>query len=113
MKTLKIAVIATIITSIIMLSCAVGFSANAEEYGEFYPRLSIVIETHENTVICQDKEGNLWAFFSDENEWTIGDICNLLMWNNSEDITNHEVIEVYWEGHTENIDLFLLINKWA
>jgi hypothetical protein len=40
MKTLKICAIATMITAIIMLSCAVALSANAEEFREVYPRLS-------------------------------------------------------------------------
>lgn len=113
MKTLKICVIATMITALIMLSCAVAFSANAEEFGEFYPRLSVVVERHADTVICRDKDGHEWTFYCDESdEWEKGDLCNLLMWNNSTDITEHEIIDVYWAGYTENIDRYIHMNGW-
>lgn len=113
MKTLKICAIATMVTAIIMLSCAVAMSANAEDFGEFYPRLTVVVERHTDVVICQDREGHLWSFFCDESDgWTTGDLCNLLMWNNSTDVTEHEVIDVYWEGYTESIDSFCRVTEW-
>ena len=91
MKILKGIAIAVIIASLIMVSCAVVL-AQAEDYPEFYPKLTIVVSVHADTVICQDKEGNLWAFFSEEKNWAIGDICNLMMWNNSENEIDHEII---------------------
>lgn len=100
MKNLKIALIATFITALLIVSCACAVPACAEgknpNFGEFYPRLSIVVEVHEDVVICEDREGNLWAFYGDE--WKVGDLCNLLMWNLDEDIEKHEVIEAYYEG---------------
>lgn len=113
MKTTKIIIIATIITIMLICSVAYAMPAHAEDYGEFYPRLTVVVEVEGNTVICRDREGNLWEFFSDEHDWTCGDICNLLMWNVSDDATEHEIVEVYWEGYTENIDMFFLFNNWA
>ena len=116
MKALKICAIATMVTAIIMLSCAFALSAGAEEYGEFYPRLTVVVSIdnvpNESRIYCQDKNGNIWSFYSDDTTWVKGDIVNLLMWNNSDDITEHEIIEVYLEGHTENIELFFEINGW-
>ena len=102
MKETKICIIALLITCLIIVSCAYAMPAQAEScnpnFGEFYPRLSVVVERQGDKVICQDQEGNLWSFFCDESdEWNTGDLCNLLMWNSSEDVTEHEVIEVYRE----------------
>ena len=102
MKLFKICIIATMITVIIILTCAVAISAEAAScnpnFGEFYPRLSVVVSRDDDMVICEDQDGNLWAFFCDTDEWKIGDLCNLLLWNISEDVTNHEVIEAYHEA---------------
>lgn len=118
MKTLKICAIAAIITSVIILSCAVAMSAQAES-GEFYPRLTIVmgkvaIDNGLWVVSCHDKNGNIWEFFDDVDEWNRGDICNLLMWNMGEQEEEEDdvIIEVYWEGYTENVDEFFQANGW-
>lgn len=117
MKEVKIIIIAVVVTIAIIFSCAYAMPANAEgknpNFGEFYPRLSIVIQRHPDAVICQDKEGNLWAFLCDESDgWQVGDLCNLMMWNTDENIENHEVIEVYWEGYVEHISEFFSLDGW-
>ena len=96
---MKAFVISAIVICIVMISCACAMPAYAEEQGEFYPRLSVVIDTDPeiDVVYCVDKNGNQWSFFGID-MWKIGDLCNLLMWNNSEDIRNHEIIEIYFEG---------------
>lgn len=116
MKELKVSIIAMIIACAIIISCACACPANAEEYGEFYPRLTVVFQI-ENTndfriVYCTDKSQNTWVFFDHEFQYESGDIANLLMWNNNPDITKHEIIEVYWEGYTENLDLFFEMDGW-
>jgi hypothetical protein len=116
MKQTKVIIAATIVTIIIMLSCAYAMPAVAEvgDRGEFYPRLTVVVEKEHivNTglwvIYCQDKNGNLWAFYDDEGEWDVGDIANLLMWSVSEHEEEDEIIEVYWEGYTDCIDNFFL-----
>ena len=120
MKQTKIIIIATIVTIIIMLSCAYAMPAVAEvgDRGEFYPRLTVVVETEQIAdsgwwiVYCQDKDGNVWAFYDDEGTWDIGDIANLLMWNLSEHEEEDEIIEVYWEGYTENPSGFFSLEGW-
>lgn len=89
---------------VVLMSCIP--TVYAEDLPEFYPRLTVVVEVTADAVICEDKEGNLWAFFADpEDGWGIGDLCILLMWNQSEDIRQHEIVEVYWEGYVESPDL--------
>lgn len=117
MKTTKIAIIATIITTIIICSCAYAIPVKAESRPEFYPKLSIVIDTHKVAgalwvIDCLDKEGNKWSFYDDEGTWTKGDIANLLMWALNEHEEEDEVVEVYWEGYTKNVTEWLQNNGW-
>ena len=120
MKQTKVIIIATIVTIIIMISCACAIPATAEtnNRGEFYPRLTIVVEKEHLVdtdlwlIYCQDKDGNVWAFYDDEGEWAIGDIANLLMWNVGEREEENEIIEAYWEGHTENPIGFFSLEGW-
>lgn len=89
------------------------FPAEAEQdYGEMYPKLTVVIDSTnvDNLwlIYCRDKEGNVWTFWDDEDTWAYGDIANLLMW----DLEEEEIIEVYWEGYTENVELFFQTMGW-
>ena len=118
MKEAKTAIIATIITIMILISCACAMPAYAEqERGEFYPRLTVIvastrIDTRLWVIDCRDKDGNVWSFFDDEGTWEKGDIANLLMWNMGEQEEDDEIIEVYWEGYTENVTEWLQMEGW-
>ena len=99
------------ILAIIAVLC-ITISAYAE--GEMYSHLTIVVDkeqTDENMwlIYCEDKSGDIWAFYADEDEWEPGDICNLLIKCTEED---EEIIEVYWEGYIENLDLFFFLTEW-
>jgi len=82
------------------------------DHGEMYPKLTVVIESTKIDdlwlVSCRDKEGDIWTFWDDEGTWAYGDIANLLMWDREED----EIIEVYWEGYTESVQLFFRTMGW-
>lgn len=107
MKTLKIALIATILTVALIALCGVATAtAETADRGEFYPLLTIVtawenVDEETALITCMDREGNLWSFYADLNEWKIGDLANLLMWNLGENLEDHEVIETYYEGHAD------------
>ena len=100
MKTTKVAIIATIITVIIMISCAYAMSAYAEDLAPVYGRFAIIIELDpaEDAVICMDTQGNLWSFFEIDT-WEVGDLCTITFWNNSANIADHEILDVMFEGH--------------
>ena len=116
MKQTKVVIIATIVTIVIMFSCSYIIPATAEvgDRGEFYPRLTVVVEKEQVAdtglwvIYCQDKDGDVWTFYDDEGEWDVGDIANLLMWNMGEHEEEDEIIEVYWEGYTE----FFSVEGW-
>ena len=119
MKEAKISIVATIITIIMLLATAFAMPAGAEEAdrGEFYPKLAVVVDSSKLDsklwiVTCLDREGHEWTFYDDEGDWEIGDIANLTMWNMGENEEDDELIEVYWEGYTENIELFFQIMGW-
>ena len=106
MKTLKIATIATIITSVIMLSCAVAFPANAEELpNDFYEVRALITGwtrvglTDTRIIECLDEEGNVWAFYDDEEYYTTWDVISLLMWKCTESKEDDEVIDAVYLNH--------------
>lgn len=107
-----------ICAAILALFAAFPVYAGAEvgDRGEFYPRLTVVVEKEQLgqtwLITCQDKDGELWAFYNDEGEWDVGDIANLLMWNMHEREEDDEVVEVYWEGYIEDINLFFQMKGW-
>ena len=110
-KQIRAAIIATIITCIIIISSSFAMPAFAEDRGEFYPKLTIVvssvkIDSQLWVVDCKDKNGNIWSFFDDEGVWKQGDIINLLMWKMGENEKEDEILEVYWEGYTDNLKMF-------
>lgn len=115
-KQIRAIIIATIVTIAIMVSCACAMPAYAEDRGEFYPKLTVVFETEQVgdmwVVYCIDKTQNVWSFYDDEGTWAKGDIANLLMWNMGEHEEDDEIIEVYWEGYTENIESFFQLMGW-
>ena len=110
MKDIKTCIIATIVTAIIICSCAYTIPSQAEAgCPKFYHKLTIVFKTEKVgdywVIYCMDKSRNIWTFY-DESMWIKGDIVNLLMWATRENEEEDEIIEVYWEGYTENISLF-------
>lgn len=117
-KTLRAIALATIVTASLMLSFVILTPAHAEEYGEFYPKLTVVFDTEYigdtncRVIYCVDKGFNVWSFFDDSGEWNKGDLANLLMWNTNEDEELHEIVEVYWTGYTKDIDQFMQMNGW-
>ena len=117
----KTQVRAIIILVIVLIIACIGNTdshAEVDDHREFYPRLTVVIAKEWNelfvswNIYCQDKDGNLWIFYDDAGDWDCGDICNLLMWNTGESEEEDEIIEVYWEGYTEDIVLWFNANGW-
>lgn len=108
----------TIIIAIVALCMIAAATAEVGDRGEFYPRLTVVVEREQIAdtdlwvIYCQDKDGNVWTFYDDEGEWNVGDIANLLMWNVGECEEEDEIIEVYWEGYTENPIGFFSLEGW-
>lgn len=108
MKKFRVCIIATIITAIIICSCALALPVQAEGVRpEFYPKLTIVVAntplegTDFYIVDCIDKDGYKWSFFDDEGTWEPGDLANLLMWNmGAKSEEEDEIVEVYFEGTT-------------
>jgi len=104
MKTTKIAIIATIITIVVILSTAYAMPATAEaDRGEFYPKLAVTTgykqlgDADEWLITCTDRNGHKWSFYGEKKDAHIGIMFNLLMWNIGETEEDDEIIEVYYE----------------
>jgi len=101
-------IIAITLSLTLALTLSLAYTEDMTDRGEFYPLLTIVIDKDYSEqwpiVICEDKQGNIWTFYDDIDIWQIGDIANILMWNMGGNIEDDEVVEVYYEGHIENME---------
>lgn len=65
--------------------------------GAYYPRIMTVtdIETETEMVVCDDEEGNIWAYYGTENI-KIGDKMLVIMDNKgTKEIYDDLIVEVY------------------
>ena len=89
-----------LITIIILAVMLCGVTAHAD----YYPLLTVVVECEQaeeqntNIVTCVDRYGNLWSFYDDEDFWTIGDLCNLLMFRPYGLYEEDMIIDSSYEG---------------
>lgn len=121
MKQFRIAIIATIITSLILVSCALAMPAQAESNPitseDYYGKLVVVksstqLEVSTWIVECEDKDGNLWYFLNDTGALHHGDILTLLMFRLNDNKEDDECMEYMYEGHTDNLEMFFDVMGW-
>lgn len=61
----------------------------------------VEIEPENDTVVCEDATGNLWAFYG-SNNWHVGDMCQLLMHDcGTADVTDDIIIREAYIGTTD------------
>ena len=107
----KIITTATAITIAIIIACSFVMTASAEvgDRGEFYPRLTVVTSYEQVgdlwIIDCTDKDGMVWSFYGEEEDAHIGTMFNLLMWNMGEAEEDDEIIEVYYEGEMDTMQM--------
>lgn len=110
MKTTKIAIIATIITTIIVSLCGTVMTANADEC-ETFELLGVVTEWNncgdcvEYTVTLED--GEMLAFYADKGDFRIGDMVWLLVWNEKDP----EVLDVAWVTTLEWDEMYRWLDR--
>jgi hypothetical protein len=110
MKNLKTAIIATIVTALLICSCAYALPAHAEDIRGLS---AIVVSCGDAedpalyVVDCLAEDGNIWSFYSDVDEWEAGDLLILYM-------ADDEVVDVLWTGFLESdeMETFLWMMKW-
>ena len=118
MKTTKIITIATAITMAIIIACSFALPAVAEvgDRGEFCPRLAVVTgyerigDTDLWVIEVTDKDGEVWSYYGEEEDAHIGLMVNLLMWNMGEREEDDEIIEVYYEGRMDTMQMMEWLN---
>lgn len=93
------AMVAVLVIAFVSMGCAV--SAKGEgALEDIYAITTVVVEINhdEDTVACQDFNGNIWVFYGVE-DWLVGDVATLVMWNCETDIIyDDEVMDVYYSG---------------
>ena len=96
MKTLKISLIATIVTALLIIACGATI-ASAEE---MYPMTAKVVNVDytTDTVTVENFNGFLYAFFGCE-DWQVGDCCSLIMGDNgTESIYDDIIMMAHYSG---------------
>ena len=83
---------------------------DAEEDHKEYPLFTVVIEVCGWTVRCLDSDGNIWEFIQDD--WAVGDLCNMLMYSAGETLEEQEITELYYVGHVDNVWKFVESLGW-
>ena len=74
--------------------------AYSNSYAELNVKYTIVVETEYNTdtalwtIICEDVNGELWAFYDSEAYWKIDDIALLLM--NNDEVIGAQAPFYFW-----------------
>lgn len=118
MKGLKLIVVATLITIILLFSCALALTARAEEspyYDTIYPKLAIITKVTEKAVYFRDRDKITVKYYIDpydEDRLDVGDICTLLMYNSSINPKQHQIVYIRWEGYTSNVTKWIKSMKW-
>lgn len=99
----KIIIIATIITIVIIVSCACALPARAER-SQVYTLDTVIVgielEPDRIKLECLDNNGELWEFY-DEDEWHIGDIAIIRLFAFDDDYTHDEILDVEYCGSLE------------
>ena len=99
---------------IILLSLMIPVTASAKT--EVYPKLTIICDSekigNQWIIYCVDNSQNVWTFYDKKGTWETGDIITVLMQTTDNNRKNDKILKVYYEGHTENIELWMEINGW-
>ena len=110
MKTFTAIILALVLTLTAFTACAYEdrFTLDADR---LYPNTAIVVDldAYEDLVFCVDGAGHEWIFEGVE-DWMVGDLVSLLMFDNFTEIVTDDVIMVAWYGGFVGEDLAM---EWA
>lgn len=98
-KVVCMMMVAVLLIACVSMGCAICAKAD-EAIEDVYAMTTVVVElnSEEDSVTCQDFNGNLWVFYGVE-DWCVGDVATLIMWNAETDlIYDDEVLDVYYSG---------------
>lgn len=100
MKTFTAIALTVMLIMTVFTACAYEnrFTLDADN---LYPNTAIVIalDSYEDIVICIDGAGHEWIFEGVE-DWMIGDLVSLLMFDNfTEIVTDDEIMVAWYGGH--------------
>ena len=99
MKNLRTAIIATIVTVLIICSCAYAVPANAEDANIYeFPAVVVGLDVIEDLVTIVDNEGEMWTFYGAEG-FNIGAIVFVTVYSyGTKTFADDEIIDVEQVG---------------
>ena len=100
-----ILVVITLIALVALVACAVVEAKTSKSEtvyltnGTYYALTTVVVEVDRDndTVTCEDYNGHLWEFYGCE-DWEIGDLCNLVMFDcGTAEVTDDVIVRATYE----------------
>ena len=99
-KLIDILVLAIVMVCGLCIGATMNASATNYETCDLYAKATVVVEVdyEYNLVYCKDFNGEVWCFSGCE-DWVVGDIASLLMYNNGTKIIyDDEIVNPYYNG---------------
>lgn len=87
-----IAMVLVVILTLMMVQVATACNEQPEVNRYALTTKVVEFDFDEDAVICEDCNGNLWAFYGIE-DWDIGDCASLVMNDNGTEIIYDDIIE--------------------
>lgn len=83
-----------IISIIFVLTIIIACSVNAFAESNIYPMAMVVfkINNKTDTVIFKDFNGNLWSYTNGTEDWAVGDLAGIIMYDNNTEIIYDDII---------------------
>ena len=112
MKNLKTAIIATIVTALIIVSCAHAVPANAEDENVYqFPAIVTGIDFVKDVVTIVDDHGEEWEFYGAE-EWSVGNLVWVIVYSyGTETLEDDEIIDIEFQGVCDYQFLYWWLTK--
>lgn len=99
-KMISVMVLLVVMVCGMCIGASLNASATNYETCDLYAKTTVVIEVdyEYDLVYCKDFNGEVWCFSGCE-DWIVGDIASLLMYNNgTEIIYDDEIVDSYYSG---------------
>lgn len=83
-----------IISIIFVLTIIIVCSVNAFAESNIYPMAMVVFEINNktDTVVFKDFNGNLWNYTNGTEDWAVGDLAGIIMYDNNTEIIYDDII---------------------
>ena len=100
----------TVITAIASYFTVYTVKASIAYNQNFYPETAMVTQVNEDLITAVCRNGNIFQFEDNTEEWLAGDICSMIMDNNETvSVYDDRIVSVRYSGYVNDDEM----NKWV